>query len=196
MKEFSWEEYRDVNKKIAVHCKTEEEAKDFYKQLDEHGMYWADGDNYIKQLCYEVYKSQTCYSGPGMYCNYDYYKMRGFTILEWSDYMKFTKADLKNGMVVEYRNLLRRVVIGNSLIGENGYNDLDNYDDMLLSLGYSDNDIIKVYEIKEPDAFSAMMKTRNLRLIWDRFNIQRMTTEEMRQKLEELTGSTIEIIEN
>lgn len=108
---------------------------------------------------------------------------------------EFTKADLKDGMVVEYRDLLRRVVIGNSLVGENGHNILDNYNDTLLSLRYSDNDIIKVYEIKQPYAFSAMMKDRNLRLIWNRFNTKCMTVEEMRKKLEELTGWKIEVEE-
>lgn len=101
---------------------------------------------------------------------------------------EFTKADLKDGMVVEYRDLSRRVVIGNSLVGENGYNILDNYNDTLLSWGFSDNDIIKVYEIKKPYPFSDMMKDRNLRLIWNRFNTICMTAEEMRKKLEELTG--------
>lgn len=91
-------------------------------------------------------------------------------------------------MVVEYRDLSRRVVIGNSLVGENGYNILDNYNDTLLSWGFSDNDIIKVYEIKKSYPFSDMMKDRNLRLIWNRFNTICMTAEEMRKKLEELTG--------
>lgn len=31
MKEFNWSEFKDVNNIIAVHCKTEEEAKDFCK---------------------------------------------------------------------------------------------------------------------------------------------------------------------
>lgn len=108
---------------------------------------------------------------------------------------EFTKADLKDGMVVEYRDLSRRVVIGNSLIGENGYNILNNYNDTLLSWRFSDNDIIKVYEIKKPYPFSDMMKDRNLRLIWNRFNTICMTAEEMRKKLEELTGWEIEVEE-
>lgn len=38
MKQFNWEEFKDGNNKIAVHCKTEEEAKDFCKQMHEHGL--------------------------------------------------------------------------------------------------------------------------------------------------------------
>lgn len=38
MKKFNWEEFLDRNNKIAVHCKTEEEAKDFCNQMNEHGL--------------------------------------------------------------------------------------------------------------------------------------------------------------
>ena len=34
---FNWDEFLDENNKIAAHCKTEEEAIDFCKQMDEHG---------------------------------------------------------------------------------------------------------------------------------------------------------------
>lgn len=198
MKKFDWEEFQNASNKIAVHCETEEEAIDFCKQMHEHGLRWADEHSYLERSDYNCYLKYTCYSGYGTFADWWFYHNEGFTILEWSDYMKkeFTKADLKDGMVVEYRNLSRRVVIGNSLIGENDYNILDNYNDMLLSLNFSDHDIIKIYEIKQPSAFSVMMKNCNLRLIWNRFNTKCMTVEEMRKKLEELTGSTINIIGN
>lgn len=35
---FNWDEFKDTDNKIAVHCKTEEEAKDFCKQMHEKGM--------------------------------------------------------------------------------------------------------------------------------------------------------------
>lgn len=34
---------------------------------------------------------------------------------------EFTKADLKSGMVVEYRNGKRRLVLNNGLVGKDGY---------------------------------------------------------------------------
>lgn len=43
MKKFNWEEFKDKNNKITVHCKTEEEAKDFCKQMHEHGMKGVGG---------------------------------------------------------------------------------------------------------------------------------------------------------
>lgn len=33
--QFNWEEFMNRNNKIAVHCKTEKEAIDFCKQMDE-----------------------------------------------------------------------------------------------------------------------------------------------------------------
>ena len=47
-KEFDWEEFKNKLNKIAVHCKTEEEANDFCKQMHEHGMEWRDGTSYLK----------------------------------------------------------------------------------------------------------------------------------------------------
>lgn len=36
----NWDEFKNAEKKIAVHCKTEEEAKDFCRKMHEHGMKW------------------------------------------------------------------------------------------------------------------------------------------------------------
>ena len=44
--EFNWEEFIS-NDKIAVHCATEEQAKDFCKQMHGHGLEWADGESYL-----------------------------------------------------------------------------------------------------------------------------------------------------
>ena len=42
MKKFNWDEFKNKDNKIAMHCKTEEEAKDFCKQMHEHGMKWRN----------------------------------------------------------------------------------------------------------------------------------------------------------
>ena len=41
MRKFNWDEFKNKDNKIAVHCKTEEEAVDFCKQMHEHGMKWT-----------------------------------------------------------------------------------------------------------------------------------------------------------
>lgn len=195
MKKFNWEEFKDKNNKIAVHCKTEEEAKDFCKQMHEHGLKWCNGYSYILKTYYETYEKRTCYIGYGRYSNYDYFIEQGYKILEWSDYMKkeFTKSDLKDGMVVAYANGERRLVLNNFLIGKDGYFDLSNYSENLKDKNSSDRDIVRVFKIKTVTTLDYIFRTENLELIWERTESKKMTTEEMRQKLEELTGEKIEV---
>lgn len=196
MKKFNWDEFKNEENKIAVHCKTEEEAKDFCKRMHEHGMKWCSGESYLKETYYSECE-ETCYI-RGEFSEYWYYKSNGYEILEWSDYMQkeFTKSDLKDGMVVEYNDNCfgKRLVIGGFLIGEGGYADLRDYNENLKS-AVSDLEIVRVYKIKRMGKFSSIMKNRNLELIWERKEPKKMTVEEMRQKLEELTGEEIEVMQ-
>lgn len=195
MKKFNWDEFKNKDNKIAVNCKTEEEAIDFCKQMYKHGMEWASGDSYLSYTHYGVYRDKTCCSGDGGYQSYDYFEKYKYKILEWSDYIQFTKSDLKDGMVVEYNDnsFGKRLVIGGFLIGEDGYDDLVNYNENLKNV-VSDLEIVRVYKIKCMGEISSIMKDYNLELIWERKETKKMTVEEMRQKLEELTGEEIEIV--
>lgn len=196
MKKFNWDEFKNKYNKIAVHCKTEEEAKDFCKQMHEHGMKWCSGKSYMEKTNYKDYEGETCYAGSGEYSLYRHYNSEGYEILEWSDYMQkeFTKADLEDGMVVEYNDnsFGKRLVVGGFLIGEDGYDDLVNYNENLKNV-VSDLEIVRVYKIKCMGEISSIMKDYNLELIWERKETKKMTVEEMRKKLEELTGEQIEV---
>lgn len=198
MKKFNWDEFKNIKNKIAVHCKTEEEAKDFCKQMHEQGMKWCTGKSYMEKTNYEEYKGETCYAGFGMFSSYRYYNSEGYEILEWSDYMnkEFTKSDLKDGMVVEYNDnsFGKRLVVGDFLIGEDGYADLGDYNENLKNV-VSDLEIVRVYKIKCMGKISSIMYDVNLELIWERKEPKKMTVEEMRQKLEELTGEEIEVMQ-
>lgn len=198
MRKFNWDEFKDADNKIAVHCKTEEEAKDFCRQMHEHGMKWCTGKSYMEKTNYEEYKGETCYIGSGRFSSYQYYNSEGYTILEWSDYMQkeFTKSDLKDGMVVEYNDnsFGKRLVVGDFLIGEDGYADLGDYNENLKNV-VSDLEIVRVYKIKCMGKISSIMYDVNLELIWERKEPKKMTVEEMRQKLEELTGEEIEVMQ-
>lgn len=197
MKKFNWDEFKNIGNKIAVHCKTEEEAVDFCKQMHEHRMKWCNGESYLKNTNYEFCEEEICYI-KGEFSPYQYYKSNGYEILEWSDYMQkeFTKADLKDGMVVEYNDnyFRKRLVIGGFLTGEDGYADLGDYNENLKSV-VSDLEIVRVYKIKCMGKISSIMEDHNLELIWERKEPKKMTVEEMRQKLEELTGKEIEVTE-
>jgi len=108
---------------------------------------------------------------------------------------KFTKSDLKDGMVVEYNDNYfgKRLVIGGFLIGEDGHSDLGDYNENLKNVA-SGLEIVRVYKIKHIGKISSIMKNRNLELIWERKEPKKMTIEEMRKKLEELTGEEIKIV--
>lgn len=197
MKKFNWDEFKNEENKIAVHCKTEEEAKDFCKRMHEHGMKWCSGESYLKETNYKFCEEEICYI-KGEFSPYQYYKSNGYEILEWSDYMQkeFTKADLKDGMVVEYNDnsFGKRLVVGDFLIGEDGYADLGDYNENLKNV-VSDLEIVRVYKIKCMGKISSIMEDHNLELIWERKEPKKMTVEEMRQKLEELTGEEIEVMQ-
>lgn len=198
MKKFNWDEFKNEENKIAVNCKTEEEAKDFCRQMHGQGMKWCTGDSYLENTSYNVHNEGTCYYGIGEYSSRVYAEKYNYKILEWSDYMQkeFTKSDLKDGMVVEYNDSCfgKRLVIGGFLTGEDGYMDLRDYNEDLKSVA-SDLEIVRVYKIKCMEKISSIMYDGNLELIWERKEPKKMTVEEMRQKLEELTGEEIEVTE-
>lgn len=192
MRKFNWDEFKEG--KFAVHCKTEEEAKDFCKQMHEHEMEWCSGESYLKETNYRFCEEEMCYI-RGEFSPYQYYKSKGYKILEWSDYMnkEFTKADLRDGMVVKYRNGDKRMVINEAMIGVEGYSNKHNFREDLTHKIYGKLDIVSVYEVEEYGKFANMLSDNNLILIWERKEPKKMTVEEMRQKLEELTGEEIEV---
>ena len=200
MKKFNWDEFKNKDNKIAVNCKTEEEAKDFCRQMHGQRMKWRNGESYLKNTNYDMHNEGTCYYGDGEWSSLDIAKNYNYKILEWSDYMQkeFTKSDLKDGMVVEYRrkDYGKRMVVGNMLIGEEGSHRLEAYENDLTQ-GYAESQlsIIRVYKIKNERNFKHIMHDDNLELIWERKEPKKMTVEEMRQKLEELTGEEIEVMQ-
>lgn len=198
MRKFNWDEFKNEENKIAVHCKTEEEAKDFCERMHKQGMKWCSGKSYLKETNYEFCEEEICYI-KGEFSPYQYYKSNGYEILEWSDYMnkEFTKADLRDGMVVEQRDGDMYLVLAGMVVRKRGYNRIGDYDDDLKCAGYTGGDIVKVYRIT-PGSLGCVEHVFikcNLELIWERKEPKKMTVEEMRKKLEELTGEEIEVTE-
>lgn len=197
MRKFNWDEFKNKDNKIAVHCKTEEEAKDFCERMHEQGMKWCSGESYLKETNYKFCEEEICYI-KGEFSPYQYYKSNGYEILEWSDYMQkeFTKADLRDGMVVEQRDGNRYLVLAGVAVRECGRNEISEYTNNLEWYGtYRGGDIVKVYRII-PESLGSIEEVfvkSNLELIWERKESKKMTVEEMRQKLEELTGEEIEV---
>lgn len=196
MKKFNWDEFKKTENKIAVHCKTEEEAKDFCRMMHEQGMRWFTKERYSEKIEYAIYEEKTCYTGRGTFGPLFYFIDEGYEILEWSDYMQkeFTKADLEDGMVVKYRKGDKRMVINEAMIGVDGYSDKHNFREDLTHKIYDKLDIVGVYEAEEYGNFANMLSDDNLTPIWERKEPKKMTIEEMRKKLEELTGEEIEVM--
>ena len=109
---------------------------------------------------------------------------------------KFTKADLNDEMVVELRNKNRYIKLGERLLNFDGWIPLDNYADNLCN-GYIDKefDIVKVFKVNtnRVNDLKMVLRDKYLEPVWKRDEVKRMTAEEMRQKLEEMTGDKIEI---
>lgn len=98
---FDWDAFRNINNNIIVHCKTEKENFDFRRELYKHGFKSAARYNH-----YDVYKDSIVYN---CFCSLkveNYFNKENYEILEWNDYMKnkFTKLDLKTGMIVTTEN--------------------------------------------------------------------------------------------
>lgn len=102
-------------------------------------------------------------------------------------------------MIVETREKGKYIVLGNTFFNSKGYNRLDGYSDDLKENEYhmEEYDVVKVFKIKNNYIGNSkqLFENKNLELIWERTETKRMTAEEMRVKLEELTGEKIEIVE-
>lgn len=196
MKNFNWEQFKNKTNKIAVHCKTREEAEDFCREMHKHNMKWRDGESYLDEINWSRYVISTCYDNGG-YSAIDFYKNNNYTILEWSDYMKknkFTLNDIKDGMVIELRNSRRYVKINSRLINKNGWNNFYDYSVDTLSIDEHDIsfDIMAVYEvdIKNVSCLDDILNKENLIPIWERKEPKKMTLKEVCDEL----GYDVEII--
>ena len=104
---------------------------------------------------------------------------------------EFTKANLKSGMVVEYRDGRRRLLISINnnlyLYNRDGlYNySLSIFKDNLKCLYDENMDIVKVYKILNIGDLSSILDNinDNIILIWEREEIQEFTIQEIADKI-------------
>lgn len=116
----------------------------------------------------------------------------------WTDEMieglvkaSFTKSDLKTGMVVEYRNGSRRLVLrdyqgtGEDLLIGDRWSSFNFYnEDLTYSSGDKDYDIMKVYvAINYCDTLYLLdSKCCKCRVVWERKEIKEVTLEQIAEK--------------
>ena len=104
---------------------------------------------------------------------------------------EFTKADLKNRMVVEYRNGDRRMVVDDVLIGYNGFVCLSAYNAYLemKNRSLSEFDIVKIYNTI---CSLTEVADEDLSLLWQRQEVKEVTMAEVEEKF----GCKVKIVNN
>ena len=187
---FNWEGFK--NGKIAVHCKTEEEAEKFIKQCFKHGLKWHYGNentthwNDVSETIYYECDNEHIY-----YKNFNW-KINRIVV----EYKEDNKMELKEGMIIECRNgnryLLRRV--DDVFIGSNFDEWIKaTYDENLCENYFHDKtfDVMKIYMSKSTQ-LKNLFDNNYITCIWERKEPKKMTLEQISKAL----GYEVEVIDN
>ena len=75
-------EFWSYPEKIAIHCKTEEEAIKLLNAFDDFGQTLHNGQSY-REVRY--YSGDTCYTNTNYYCDLDWCLDEGILILEFEE---------------------------------------------------------------------------------------------------------------
>lgn len=189
----------DYPGKYVMHCKTEEEAKDFCRVLHEAGRTWSGNDSYLNNTHWNQSITGTIYYyfNDGMWSSGINIISTDNTILEWSDFMnkEFTKNDLKNMDVVLRRDGSVAVIFDDPkiLVFKGGWNIFiaPYYNSDLTSVTSDKLDIIAVRRPIETNDISFDAFEKNLgRLVYERDETVEMTLEEVCKAL----GKNVKIV--
>lgn len=193
----------DYKGKYAMHCKTEEEAKDFCEYLHSVGRKWRNNyTRYTENNSYHVHGSETTYSfNENAFSDMKWHTEHGYIILEWSDFMngEFTKADLKLGDVVKFRNERIGIVCEfkglKTIITNGSWVNFENITEELTMLYNKTYDIIAVRRPhkKSECQFNAFEYEYGT-LIYEREECREMTIEEACEALGKLFNEKIKIV--
>ena len=132
----------------------------------------------MKQYCEKIYviKNANYYNGY-------YYRLEGIDDYTFNDDMieqkELTKEDLKTGMIIEYRDKTRGIIIGDTIVEPNTFLSMSNLTDNLKysNSHYPNNDIMKVYEGKKDNSFRNMLSYPG-KLIWQRYETREISMDE------------------
>ena len=81
----------------------------------------------------------------------------------------FTKSDLQDGMVVEYRCGWRELVLGEKTVDDTGSHNLCNFDDELINKDSRYSDIMRVYVVNDDiTSTGCIFDPAHLNCIWER----------------------------
>jgi hypothetical protein len=110
----------------------------------------------------------------------------------------FMKSDLKTGMICVYKDMSVRLVLGNALVGMDGYATLDEFDDELKSNIAPRVNMDVFFVFNEPKIIRTTLKTvltvewveKNCDLLWSR---QPLTPEYTMEELVKMVGHNFKI---
>lgn len=199
-KKFNLDDYQG---KYAMHCKTEEEAKDFCRVLHEAGRQWHDGQSYLEEIYWDT---ESVFTVLGLLADKRFYLFnegrystrerfcQDYVILEWSDFMNkdFTKADLRNGDVVLRRNGDVEIHIAGRFVDKGGYA----VSSIFLNRDLSHTDAFSrdIMAVRRPNELSDMsfdaFEKKLGRLVYERDETVEMTVEEVCKAL----GKNVKIV--
>lgn len=196
---FNLNDYKGKN--VCMHCRTEEDAKQFCDFLHKAGLKWISGVSYAEETYWYINGVNTVY-----YFNEGQYGKRALVSydcmeLEWdafkmnlSEPTPFTKADLKNGDVVLRRDGSIEIICveTGTMICEEGYDDLkDIRDDLTCTIG-EEYDIVKVKRPSAPEQCRFDdFEYNKAETVYERKKKRKVTLKE----LEKIFGEKIEIVE-
>jgi hypothetical protein len=125
-----------------------------------------------------------------MWANWPYVLSGNASNFNWSDNeleLIFTKSDLKDGMVVEYRHGWMELVLGEKTVDDRGSHSLCNFDDELINKDSRESDIMRVYTVNgDITGIGCIFDRACLTLIWERKEEPKhkeMTVEEIEKEL-------------
>lgn len=129
------------------------------------------------------------------------YALKGYNRCAWCNEelelvepaLAFTKSDLKDGMVVEFQNGHKAMVVGDVFMGTHCYSKMNNWSDTLENSHTPFRAITKVYTSKGL-SLSSYFNDDKLTLIWERpkeeESAKKMTVTEIEKEL----GYKVEIV--
>lgn len=85
MKKITIKEFWNSKKRIAIHCKSEEEAHELLKAFDKFSKKWCDGESYLSETNWNKYYDDTCYSNFNGFGSIYFYQDFNFDIYDFKD---------------------------------------------------------------------------------------------------------------
>ena len=162
----------DLKNGMVIKCNSAEEAKEFIKEAYKPGFKWfltINGnkektywDTGYSEIYYHLEDNRITWSPK----DFDNDSIEYSTLKEKMKTM--TKSDLKNGMVVEFRDESRGLVHNERIISMEDYLLISKLnDDLTNKIGIEEIDIMKIFHSK-PITLGDLFADNRLELIWER----------------------------